>query len=145
MAADQSGLFDQPAPAAEETQPEPKPKKRELENLGQFTGTSAWHRWSILARDWLLTDGAQHVAETYGAYWLMDAIASYTRKLHKQPFQVWTLKVDDENRSAVLSATDGNYKKLARQEIPYTDFPDDITLYVSASEGYWVIMLPSEY
>lgn len=145
MAADQSGLFDQPAPAAEETQPGPKPEKRELENLGQFIGTSAWHRWSMLARDWLLTDGAQYVAETYGAYWLMDAVASCTRKLHKHPFQVWTLKVDDENRSAVLSATDGDYKKLARQEIPYTDFPGDLTLYVSASEGYWVIMLPSEY
>ena len=76
----------------------------------------------------------------------MDAIASYFPKLRSHPFQVWTLKVNKENRSCVLSATDGNNNILVGQEIAFTNFPDDITLYAADNgDGYWVIMLTSEY
>ena len=37
------------------------------EDLGQFTGTEQWYRHG-LARNVLYTEGAQHVAESGGAY-----------------------------------------------------------------------------
>ena len=42
--------------------------------LAQFTGSDNWYRHSI-NRNVLYTDGAQHVAEHGGAYWLLDEIA----------------------------------------------------------------------
>src|ERR1700730_19460001 len=42
--------------------------------LAQFTGSDNWYRHTI-NRNALYTDGAQHVAEHGGAYWLLDEIA----------------------------------------------------------------------
>ena len=42
--------------------------------LAQFTGSDNWYRHTI-NRNVLYTDGAQHVAEHGGAYWLLDEIA----------------------------------------------------------------------
>ena len=42
--------------------------------LAQFTGSENWYRHGI-NRNVLYTDGAQHVAEHGGAYWLLDEIA----------------------------------------------------------------------
>jgi Family of unknown function (DUF6876) len=153
MSAMQLRLFvPAPDPAPQQSVPVPMlaPKitaiPNGLENLGQFCGTTGWYKLGGVFRNWVLTDGTQYLAETYKAFWLMDAIASYYSKLHKHPFQVWTLKVDKEKGSAVLSASNGNNKSLARQEIAYTNFPDDITLYAADNgEGYWVILLTSEY
>ncbi len=43
-------------------------------DLSQFTGTEQWYQHGI-NRKVLFTDGAKHVAETAGAYWLLDEIA----------------------------------------------------------------------
>ena len=43
-------------------------------DLAQFTGSENWYRHGI-NRNVLYTDGAQHVAEHGGAYWLLDEIA----------------------------------------------------------------------
>jgi hypothetical protein len=54
----------------------------------------------------------------------------------------------NDTHQAILTCTDGNETVLARQEIPYTDFPlQSITLYASQDEylGGRVIMLTSEY
>jgi hypothetical protein len=42
-------------------------------DLAQFTGNETWYRHGI-NRNALYTDGAQHVAEHGGAYWLLDEI-----------------------------------------------------------------------
>lgn len=119
-------------------------------NLGHFTGTMEWHKWSILFPNFLLTDGAQYLAEQAGAFWLMDIIGSHQRyllKLDRQEyFQVWKMTVNHENGYARVWAEDGNYNVIASQEIPYTDFPlSEITLYAGWDGQYLVIMLPSEY
>ena len=44
------------------------------QDLSQFTGTENWYRHN-LNTDILYTDGAKYVAETAGAYWLLDEIA----------------------------------------------------------------------
>ena len=105
-------------------------------DLAQFIGTTQYFK------HWLpglvYTDGVKYLAETGGAYWLINAIASYRRQ---EQFQVWTLTVAD--RSAVLTMVeDTGQPEIVRQEIEYTDFPlDEITLYLI--DG--VLLLTSEY
>jgi hypothetical protein len=156
MSALQLGLFDDVPESPAETVvivgmpnandvPENPDQRWQKEHLGQFCGTEQWHRWSFLYRDWLLTDGAQYVAQNYGAFWLMDAIASYHRSLRRYPLQVWTLLVA-EDRNWTLVATDGDYKEIARLTDVYTDFPiGEFVLYAAQSGDHWVIMLTSEY
>lgn len=117
-------------------------KDYDLSRLCLFTGTVHYHR---LNRRCLLTDGAKYLAEGAGAFWLMDATASYLLELGTDDWFVQVvLKVTGS--SAVLTLEDGNGGVRARQEIPYTDFPrNQQTLYACWNGEHWVLMLPSEY
>lgn len=117
-------------------------KQFDVKQLGFFTGTTAYY---VLAPQVVLTDGAKYLAEHAKAYWLMDAIASYLPELiYKEHFVSASLAV--KNQSAMLLLTDGNYKELALQRIPFTDFQlREITLFACWAGDYWVLMLPSEY
>ena len=89
------------------------------------------------------TDGVKSMAETCGAYWLIDLVVSYqgTRKINLQRFQVWKLTRIKEQSFSIL-ATDGNNNRIAGQQIPFSDFPyDTATLWLV--DG--CIMLPTEY
>jgi hypothetical protein len=112
-------------------------------DLAQFTGSENWYRHGI-NRNVLYTDGAQHVAEHGGAYWLLDEIAviePYNKAVAAEEFQVWKLAVRPD-RTATLTCDDGNGNIVFTKEIEYTDFPlDEITLYFANN----VIHLPSEY
>ena len=110
----------------------------------QASGTQEYHKFSILFPRILLTDGVQQLCEDAQCFWLMDIIGSHQPKIKNQPFQVWKLAVKD--RSGKVSATDGNDKVIAKQNVPYTDFPlEELTLYVADGGGrYQVIMLTSE-
>ena len=124
-------------------------------DLSGFTGTTTYYRWSVLFPRVVLTDGTKYLAETAGAYWLFDAIASYGPRLVKHQdqrlheMQFWTLKVDREKHSATLSCVaDSGEKPVVLQRIPYTDFPlDEIKLYCTpgSEDEPTVILLPSEY
>jgi hypothetical protein len=111
--------------------------------LRQFIGTECWYRHS-LARNVLYTDGARHVAEHGGAYWLLDEIAlaqNAVPEVSAEGFQVWTLKVA-EDRTATLTCEDGDLREVYRKELTYTDFPiPEIRLWFTNK----VILLPSEY
>ena len=77
--------------------------------LAQFTGSDNWYRHTI-NRNVLYTDGAQHVAEHGGAYWLLDEIAiiqPYNKRVAAEEFQVWKLTVDPTEalRSRATMAT----------------------------------------
>lgn len=117
-------------------------------DLSQFTGTANWFRYRLLP-GFLYTDGVQYVAETAGAYWLIDAIFSHQidAKARKEEFQVWTLKRAPEGTSATLTMTDGGKsgrkpKPIIVQEIEYTDFPEpEITMWLEGK----VLLLPSEH
>lgn len=112
-------------------------------DLAQFTGTENWYRHSI-NRNVLYTDGARHVAEHGGAYWLLDEIAItqlYKKAVAAEEFQFWKLVVRPD-RTATLTCDDGNHNIVFTKEIEFTDFPlDEITLYFVNN----VIHLPSEY
>jgi hypothetical protein len=112
-------------------------------DLNHFTGSESWYRHSI-NRNVLYTDGAQHVAEHGGAYWLLDEIATiqpYNKRVAAEGFQLWKLTVHPD-RSAMLTCTDGNNNIVFTKKIEYTDFPlDEIKLYFTNN----TILLPSEY
>jgi len=115
-------------------------------DLIQFTGTENWYRHTLTG--FTYTDGVKYVAETAGAYWLIDAILismRYDKKLSSpryEGFVVWKLNVDLEKKSASLLCEDGNYNLIYSQEIKYTDFPlKSIGFFFENS----VLILPSEH
>lgn len=111
-------------------------------DLQEFTGSEHWYRHALTGV--LYTDGAKYVAETRGAYWLLDEIAlaqKYEKRVMNEGFQVWTLAVRPDN-VATLFCGDGNGNTVFQKSIEYTDFPPPgVTLYSSENTIY----LPSEY
>ena len=118
-----------------------------LLDLRQFTGTTQWHRWSRLTK-LVCTDGAKYLADEAGAYWLLDAIASYQNQpviqesQRLKEFQVWVLMVEDDKSCRLTCAEDSDVAPVIIQDIEFTNFPlKEIKLYVCGN----VILLPSEY
>jgi hypothetical protein len=112
-------------------------------NLRQFTGRETWWRHGLV-RDVLFTDGAKHVADAGGAYWLLDEIAlaqRYIKEVAAEAFQFWKLIVRPD-QTATLICDDGNGHVVLSKELEFTDFPlEEITLYFTDK----TILLPSEY
>jgi hypothetical protein len=121
-----------------------KPEQLLPEIMRQFTGTEYWYRHAI-NRKIVFTDGAKHVADCGGAYWLVDEIAlnqRYNSRVAAEGFQVWTLKVDLVRKTGVLTCEDGNGNKVFEKPLEFTDFPlPEITLWFTDN----TILLPSEY
>ena len=92
----------------------------------------------------LFTDGAKHVADAGGAYWLLDEIVlaqRYQKKVAAEEFQSWTLAVDLARHTATLTCDDGNGNSVFTKAIEYTDFPlERVNLWVENNTIY----LPSE-
>jgi hypothetical protein len=112
-------------------------------DLACFTGTETWYRHGLNSKI-LFTDGAKYVADTAGAYWLLDEIAlaqPYEPSIAAQGFQVWKLTVRPD-KTALLTCGDGNGRTVYTKEISFTDFPlDEITFFFTEN----VIYLPSEH
>lgn len=123
--------------------------------LAQFTGTEKWTRWSALFPKMVLTEGAKYVAENAGAagaYWLMDAIASYQPELQKKDAlrnaQFWELTVRPDKSAVLECLEDVGIPPAITQNIDYTDFDlPKIRLYCMPADGngIYTILLPSEY
>ena len=83
------------------------------------------------------------VAEKAGAFWLVDAIASYQTKskVRALDIQFWFLNVKD-GKAELYCHEDSGMPKIVRQKFDYTDFPDgEWKFYVQNN----VLMLPQEY
>ncbi len=109
-------------------------------NMAQCTGTEAYHKLTFMNLN--STDGIAMVAKEAGAFWLVDAIASYQPKFRNIPFQVWKLSVKDKRAVLTMQSID-NEKVLVTQNIGYTDFPsspEPWKFYLTNN----VLMLPSE-
>ena len=114
-------------------------------NLKQFTGTE--HHYLHQLSGFKYTDGVQYLAEKAEAYWLIDKILltmKHEAKLQLQDYQEftsWRLLVN-EDRTATLTAEDGNNHKIYSEKIDYTDFPlKEISLWFENG----VLILPSEH
>ena len=123
-------------------------------DLRQFTGDLKRFRHSLNRRV-IYTPGVQFLAEKAGAYWLIDAIASYmgSPQLNKAiaeddrlaSLQFWRLDVTG-NTAVLTCRADSGVEPVIRQEIEYTDFPlDHIDVWVGFDNEYWTIYLPSEH
>ena len=111
--------------------------------LAQFTGSQHFNRHGLV-REVLYTEGVEYVAETAGAYWLVDEIAlaqRYIIPVKREDFQVWGLTVD-ANQVGLLTCGDGNGREVSSKRIECTDFPEPGIRFYYAD---WVIHLPSEY
>jgi hypothetical protein len=97
-----------------------------------------------LAPTVLFTDGVKYVADTAGAYWLLDEIAlarCYENAVAAEVFQRWKLKVAN-NITATLTCDDGNVRVICGKAIRFADFPGSgARLYLSDK----AIMHESEY
>lgn len=141
---------------AKQIQPMPdRVESNELRaSLDHFIGTVDYHRETFRG-DFFCTDGMVYVANACGAFWLIDAIASYQhrKEMRCEDFQVWTLHVD--GHMASLLCTDGDKGdgpvELARQVIPYTDFPEGVWKFycergsLDGEHTCQILMLPQEH
>jgi hypothetical protein len=97
-----------------------------------------------------LTDGVRQLADAAECWWLVDLVVSHQWGIFErhgaQPFQSWTLTRNKRGHGAVAECTDGNGLLLAKQRIPYTDFPlPSVGLRVVDDLSTHTIMMPSEY
>ena len=115
------------------------------ENLAQFTGTEAYHKWSVMSPS-VLTDGAKYVATELGAFWLFDIIASHIEHGTMPKLNMYFSELTVSDDGAKLQIEDGDGKVLAQQEISFTDFPlESIRIWSQWDGNMWVHHLPSEY
>lgn len=94
--------------------------ERLTEELCYFTGTEKWHRHSLSRC--LYTDGIKYLAEKADAYWLIDAVLSYQKKLKNINFQLWNLKKEKGNSFILTCREDKNSPVLISQKIKFSDF-----------------------
>lgn len=123
-------------------------------DLQQFTGDVIRYRHPLNPKV-IYTPGVQYVAENAGAFWLIDAIASYfgsmqmlkgmSRDSRLRSMQFW--KLTRYGDSAVLTAeADAGETPFITQEIEYTDFPlDEISIWAAFDGNVWTLYLPSEH
>lgn len=104
--------------------------------IESFYGSDESYRHGI-NRNVVFSQGARFVAESCGAYWLIDeiAIAQFNHKVKAEEFQVWKLKV--AGNKGVLTMGDGNDHTLFVMKLQFTDFPlPEITLWVENNTIY---------
>lgn len=121
----------------------------------RFTGTAEYHRITM-APKFLATDGALHVAETFGTFWFFDDVSivlafnkevpkirEYVSKDDGWFFTIYLVKTDGGGCDVIYE--DGNDNELYRQHYEYTDCPENLKIFIAKQDDYWVAMLPSEY
>eukprot|EP01035_Chromulina_nebulosa_P055460 gene55460-75990_t len=109
------------------------------ESLRQSTGSERYFKDLLTGCKY--TDGVKALADTCQAYWLLDVIFSYQnyKNFIHEEFQVWELK-RVAGIAFMVTATDGNKRKLGCQEIPFSDFEfDSATIWIE----HGVALLPS--
>ena len=109
--------------------------------LHTFTGTENYYAHPSGMR---YTDGVKYLADTTGAYWLLDVIALWQTKALRdsalREFQLWELHVKDGAATVVCSRDSEDV--AFRVSVSFTDFSQPyVKLYVEGG----VILLPSEH
>ncbi|TET95031.1 MAG: hypothetical protein E3J26_03520 [Candidatus Zixiibacteriota bacterium] len=122
--------------------------------IAHTTGSETHWRHPIMRR-FLYTDGVKFIADTCGAHWLIDLIASHQLKasVRRENFQVWVLRPGSFRKYGEMltgwiveawTDTPGESRRIVRQTLEYTDFPAELmpfTLWVESG----VALLPAEH
>lgn len=125
------------------------------EDLAQFTGSTTWYQHP-LNRKVIYTEGVQFLAERGGAYWLVDAIASYIdrpqfrRAAAHDPriaqMHFWNLTVSPDCSATITAIADNGEPPFIEQEIGFMYFPlSQIDIWAQHNGEGYTLMLPSEY
>lgn len=130
-------------------------KQLTYESLRNFHGDLERYRHP-LNRQVLYTPGVQYLAEQGGAYWLVDAIASYhgtnimdeaiaaDRRVGWLHF--WKLDVQEDQSATLTARADSPDEPFIEQRIEYTDFClPAIDIWAGYDSQYWTLYLPSEH
>ena len=128
-------------------------KKEELthEDLAQFKGDL--DRFRSINRYVIYTPGVKYLADKAGAYWLIDAIASYfmSGKIaypdpRLETLQFWRLEVNEDRTATLTARADSGVEPYVMQHIEYTDFPlSHVDVWAGFDGMYWTLYLPSEH
>lgn len=117
-----------------------------MPDLSGFNGSECLYRHLVPML--LYTEGIKHLAEEVGGYWFIDVVASYIvgrRRVAREQFQIWSLKLNGKGGCTITMRTDTNQKPMVRQRVEYTDFPEDFECYCCSDGKHFVLMLKSEY
>ena len=116
-------------------------------DLEAFIGTTNWYKGIC---GLLFTDGVKFLAEHAEAFWLIDVVASYQRRLARterlREFQLWQIKRTASNPQGVIVTCrgDSDEEPVVTQHIPYSDFPAELLPLEWYVEG-GVMLLKSEH
>ena len=125
------------------------------EIMNSSTGTEKYYR-PFFFNTMVYTDGVRIFAEQCQAYWVIDLVNSYMKKIqnnHRRTGE-WMyfiqLKVKDSKASVrIYREVDEKKKTVARQDIPYTDLPNvELKFYLQLAQeepAVFCMMTPSEY
>ena len=125
------------------------------EIMNSSTGTEKYYR-PFFFNTMVYTDGVRTFAEQCQAYWVIDLVNSYMKKIqnnHRRTSE-WMyfiqLKVKDNKASVrIYREVDEKKKTVARQDIPYTDLPNvELKFYLQLAQeepAVFCMMTPSEY
>jgi hypothetical protein len=100
--------------------------------LAQFTGSTNFYRRGLV-REVLYTEGVEYVAETAGAYWLLDEIALAPRyvipvQVEDFQFRISKLRLLRALCSDVATAMDGRFTQSPSSSLPVvTTAPSSIS------------------
>jgi hypothetical protein len=131
----------------------PTPTQLEA-SLAQFSGTADYYQHAFGRL--VYTDGVKYLADQAGAYWLIDAIASYQadRRLtaHRmlRDLQFWTLTVQPDHSALLTCIADTDLAPAISQRVEWTDFPfAEVKVWVERSRldgksECMIAMLPGE-
>ncbi|QDV79083.1 DUF6876 family protein [Botrimarina mediterranea] len=123
--------------------------------LRQFTGDLERYRHPLNRRV-IYTPGVRYLAHEAGAYWLIDAIASWIGSHHFEAalradpalasIHFWRLEVNEDRRALLRAFPDAEEPPFIEQAIPYSDFPlDSADIWVGFDGANWTLYLPSEH
>ncbi len=104
----------------------------------------------------IYSEGVRFLAEADGAYWLIDAIASYigSRKLERctqedprlAEIQFWQLDVLPDGTATLSCRADADVASCISQAIGFTDFPlAQVRIWAAPNGQGWTLYLPSEH
>lgn len=108
-------------------------------DLAQFYGSEHLYRHTF--NGVLYTEGVRHFAETAGAYWFLDILATEPAILRQaRGFAAVTLAVDDDETAWII-VTDGNENQVYSHWFGFTDCPPGTWKFFFEN---MTIMLPGE-
>ena len=125
------------------------------EIMNSSTGTEKYYR-PFFFNTMVYTDGVRTFAEQCQAYWVIDLVNSYMKKIqnnHRRTGE-WMyfiqLKAKDSKASVrIYREVDEKKKTVARLDIPYTDLPNvELKFYLQLAQeepAVFCMMTPSEY